>query len=299
MPDAEPLLRVQSDPWTVELLPHVGGSIANLQHAGRAVLRSTPEDAIAQRAVRRTACYPLVPYSNRIARGRFVYDGVVRQLRPNFDNNLHAIHGVGWISPWTVEHADTRSAILALRHRPNGEAAQFWPYAFDAWQTVAIADERLSLTLKVTNVDASAMPAGIGIHPYFTRRAGTTLAFASDGAWLRGADFLPSERVHAPAWDYRHGRRIEERQIDNDFFGWRGSVRIRDPDLGVSLTMRADPVFGHLVVFTPGDRDYFAVEPVSHMTDAVNRPHEADHGLVTLQPGEAMSGSIVFEVESL
>ena len=31
------------------------------------------------------------------------------------------------------------------------------------------------------------------------------------------------------------------------------------------------PLFGHLIVYTPPGEDFFCVEPVSHMTDAINR----------------------------
>ena len=143
------------------------------------------------------------------------------------------------------------------------------------------------------------MPAGLGFHPYFARSPGMTLAFEAEGDWLNGSDHLPQERSRAPQWDFRAGRPVDERNLDNGFFGWQGSMRLSDAVRGKAVTLRAGPLFRHLIVFIPLDRDFVAVEPVSHMTDAVNRTAEPDHGLVVLAPGERLNGTIHFGVEPL
>jgi aldose 1-epimerase len=54
---------------------------------------------------------------------------------------------------------------------------------------------------------------------------------------------------------------------------------------------------GHTVIYTPQAHDFFCVEPVSHMPNAVNRPEPADiTGLRSLAPGEAMALECRFEV---
>ena len=50
------------------------------------------------------ACFPLVPYANRIANGRFAFAGDEVQLRRNWDRDPHPLHGQGWRSAWTIEH---------------------------------------------------------------------------------------------------------------------------------------------------------------------------------------------------
>jgi aldose 1-epimerase len=54
----------------VALLHDVGGAIAAFTWRGRDVLRPMPAEAIAAGNVRLAACYPLVPYSNRIRDAR-------------------------------------------------------------------------------------------------------------------------------------------------------------------------------------------------------------------------------------
>jgi aldose 1-epimerase len=61
--------------------------------------------------------------------------------------------------------------------------------------------------------------------------------------------------------------------------------------------VEADPVFGHLVVYTPEGADYLCLEPVSHMNDALNRAAAiAEPGVVTLAPGAAVAGKVTFSV---
>ena len=50
----------------LRIAPELGGAIASFTVCGTPMLRPTPAAALDARDVRRTACYPLVPYSNRI-----------------------------------------------------------------------------------------------------------------------------------------------------------------------------------------------------------------------------------------
>jgi aldose 1-epimerase len=92
-------------------------------------------------------------------------------------------------------------------------------------------------------------------------------------------------------------RDLGEPRLDNCFRGWNGTARIVFEAEKVALRMEADPLFGHLVVYVPAGRDFFAVEPVSHVNNAVNRPDLADHGLRVLGPGERMTATVRFGVE--
>ena len=60
--------------------------------------------------------------------------------------------------------------------------------------------------------------------------------------------------------------------------------------------MEADAIFGNLVVYVPDGRDFFAIEPVSHSSDAINRPDLARNELAVLRPGETMSGVVRLRV---
>jgi aldose 1-epimerase len=174
-----------------------------------------------------------------------------------------------------------------LDHAPS----EHWPYAFRAAQTFELGPQALTIRMELHNSDSRAFPGGLGMHPYFAGGEGVRLRFSAERMWEMGPDQLPTRP--APARD--GWLTVSEEALDNVFAGWDGRAEIQWPG-GRRLLIEAEPVFGHVVVFTPPERDFFAVEPVSHMNDAVNRMDQPDHGLRVLQPGETLAGAVAFRV---
>ena len=65
--------------------------------------------------------------------------------------------------------------------------------------------------------------------------------------------------------------------------GWHGAARIRDERFSLQLSSSLD----RLVVYTPPEKDYFCVEPVSHVSNAIHMADPLAHGLRSLAPGES------------
>ena len=102
---------------------------------------------------------------------------------------------------------------------------------------------------------------------------------------------LPIERVPVPPnWDFSAPRPVVT-GLDNCFDGWDGKAAILRPRHGLRLDLEASEPFRHAVVYTPADRAYLCVEPVSHANGQV--------GETRLAPGAALSGTIVFRLSSL
>ena len=74
-----------------DLLPQLGGSIGAWMVRGQQMLRPASAAGIEARDPYATAGFPLVPYSNRIANGRFEWNGKLIGLTPNFAPEPHAI----------------------------------------------------------------------------------------------------------------------------------------------------------------------------------------------------------------
>ncbi|CAO3421092.1 aldose 1-epimerase [Azospirillum doebereinerae] len=280
------------------LAPACGGSIAawTLTRAGGLVnlFRPASEAALAGDFAPDMACFPLIPFSNRIAGGRFTFQGR-RVEMPTDVGSPHRIHGHGWANPWRVEEQTRSTVRLGFRHR-----ADAWPWSYSATQIAALDDDGLTVTLAVVNESDSDMPAGFGLHPYFPKPPGTRVTAQLDGVWESDATILPCRR-HAlpPAWDFPRGVAMDGIVLDNGFTGWNGRAALEWPGLGLSLTLRAEGPFGHLIVYAPAGEDYLCLEPVSHMTDALNRPDEPDAGVIALPPGERLTGVVRFQVGEL
>lgn len=284
----------------LDLAASIGGAIAGFWRDDVALMRETPEQALRGGLVRQTSCYPLVPYSNRIARGRFSFEGVEHRLALNFGDHPHSIHGNAWHKPWQVAEVEEARCRLVLIHRPEGDEARGWPFAYRAEQLFELSPDGLELTLTLENADHRSMPAGLGLHPFFPKHPGVRLQFAAERVYPNGENSLPMDSIPVPAvWNYRDKRELGKPRLDNCFAGWNGMARIAYIQEKTALNIEADPLFGHLVVYVPTGRDFFAVEPVSHMNNAINRPDPVSHGLMVLRPGERLTARVRFGVEIL
>lgn len=270
-----------------EVEPGLGGCVAGLWLEGEPVLRSTPAAQLT--SARQSGSYPLVPFSNRVAQATLQWRGTQHPLVRNNGDEPHAIHGVGWQRPWSVLDSGDNFALLAYEHRPDSA----WPFAFDCSQTLRLAPGALELTLSLTNQSDRPAPSGLGWHPYFVKRPRSRIAFAAGGRWEMGPDKLPTVRKESRGLDADCG----SLDVDHCYDGWDGVAHLRDEKMHVRIASS----LSRLVVFTNGTRDFIAIEPVSHVNNAVNlhaagQPAEA-LGLVILKPGESMTAQMSIQVE--
>lgn len=272
-----------------ELHPELGGAVGGLWLDGEPVLRSLP--AAQLQSARQSACYPLVPFSNRVAHATVQWQGTQLPLVRNDGDAPHAIHGVGWQRPWSVLDSDATSAMLAYEHRADGG----WPFAFDCSHTYRLVPGALEMTLALTNQSGQAAPAGLGWHPWFPKREGSRIAFAARGRWEMGEDKLPTVRRPSQGLDVD----CATLDVDHCHDGWNGVAELRD----TRMRVRVRSGLSRLVVYTHPGRGDIAIEPVSHVSNAVHLYAQgaaaADLGLAVLQPGESMIAQMSVEVEPL
>jgi aldose 1-epimerase len=271
-------LTLVSGGWQATLRPEIGGALASLTFEGTEVLRTMPEGSASPLDA---ACFPLVPWCNRIRNGRFAWDGRTVQMPANFPPELHSLHGLGWQSRWTV--ASEGGFKCALGHSYDGSGA--WPWAYDAEQRVRLGSQGCAITLDVTNRGDTAMPCGLGLHPYLRRRPETRVTFAATGMLEVGDDMIPTGAVSPPARfaNWPEGARRPAQTVDHCFTGWPCIAEIRD-DLGTITLEARGASFLHL--YAPSDGSALCLEPVSHSPDAPNR---APREMIALPPGSTAS----------
>ena len=287
----------------VVIAPATGGAIASFTLGGIDILRPT---APASTDVRAHACYPLVPYSNRIANAQLTFAGRTFALARNFGDHPHSIHGVGWQRPWTVAALEATSAHLVLEHKAVDEAARAWPWPFRATESIALRGDgtaaTLSLRLTLANTGDTAFPFGLGWHPFFVRSNASRLAFHAGGVWQTDATRLPLALEPAlPGGPFEPARDPGADTVDNVFTGWDGAATLDDAERHVAVTLAADRAASFLVVYAPKGAAFVALEPVTHMTDAFNRAARGapDTGTRTLGPGRAFSCTMEIGVRPL
>jgi aldose 1-epimerase len=284
-----PSISLASGALRCELAPALGGCIAGLWLGGQQVLRSTP--AAELQSVQVSGSYPLVPYSNRIGYRKLHWAGRDYELPENFAPEPHTIHGVGWERSWVLEEASNTRCVLGYRHAADAS----WPFAFDSLQTFTLSDDALEMQISVTNCAGVAAPFGLGWHPYFAKSENTHIRFIAAGRWEMGADKLPTLRSANAGLDTD----CSNLNVDHCFDGWNGRVQLIEAGLQVTVTSDLNC----LVVFTTQQRDSIAIEPVSHVNNALALGRQSGQsceslGMRVLQPDETFSARMRIQVET-
>ena len=279
-------LQLAAGPLRLTLAPAIGGSIEGLDWTGKGgptpVLRQTPEGSTSVLAM---ASFPLVPYVNRIRGGGFAFRGREVALAPNMAGDPSPLHGQGWLGRWAVEHCGSREASLSFDH-----AAGEWPWRYAARQDFSLDEGGLSVRLTCRNLSDSAMPCGLGQHPYFRCGPGTRLDTSVSHAWTIDTHVLPLEKVPAEGRFDLRDRAVCGQDLDHGFAGWSGRARMGDPGWPFEIVM-SSPDAAFFQLFSPPSGGIFVAEPVTHANAALNAPETewGELGMRVLDPGAAMS----------
>ena len=218
----------------------------------------------------RWGSYPMVPWAGRIRHGRFTFGGAAHQLPVEADG--HAIHGVGFVSPWAIDTCTTASIELSLQLPSDGS----WPFGGHARQRITVGADQIVLGLEVTAGDV-AFPALIGWHPWF--RKPDRIAFHPRAMYRRVDGVAVDELVEVPP-SRRSG------QWDDCFVNTEPIVLAID---GITVRLSSDCT--DWVVFDERP-EATCVEPQSGPPDAFNiRPH-------VLAPGDTLGRSYHLRFDS-
>jgi len=300
--DDPALIELRAGNRRASIAPHIGGAIAafyDLTDQGERLhwLRPASPEALAARNPLGMASFPLLPYCNRLRDARFVFNGETVDLSRDGNAFDHALHGHAWRRPWSVGGTTANAVELSLTHAPGDESAHHWPYRYEATQRIELTDAgELLVTLSIHNLADKPMPFGMGHHPYYPRTPLTRIHTGVRAMWHATPDLLPTflgAHESAGMLASNEGMAADAFDLDNNFAGWSRSATIAWPDENRSVTLTADAMFAHMVLYAPAAHpDLLCVEPVSNTVDFLNLdvPQE-DIGGGVLQPGERVQAS--------
>lgn len=240
--------------------PELGGSLLSLCVRGVDLLRKAPSKP---RHVLEAACFPLVPFANRIEGGRMIFREREVVLPADPAAAPHAHHGHGWRRPWRLVDRTEETAELEFRHIPDE-----WPWAYVATQHVTLIDGGAEIELSVTNLSDEDMPAGLGLHPYFIRRQADTLELRALRMLISRPDGIPTAEVPILSGE----KQLSEAEgMDNFLLDESGNASLRLGRVRCEIDARGAEGFH---VYVPAGENFFCVEPVSHPPNAFARDPE-------------------------
>jgi aldose 1-epimerase len=274
----------------------VGGGVRAYSVDGRDVLHGYPVDAVCDAA----HGTPLIPWPNRLADGRYEFDGTSHQVELTEPAKHNAIHGFLRWHAWPALYQASDEVVLATTLFPR----EGYPFSLDVTIRYALGPEGLSCSITATNVGASKSPYGCGQHPYLSPGDGLiddcVLRFEAATRIVTDERQLPTGTapVAGTEYDFSRGKAIGGLRMDDAFTDLArdraglARVALTGPD-GRTAELWADHAFGFIELYTADDlteprrRRGLGTEPMSCPPNAFATGQD----LIILDPGQSVTMS--------
>jgi aldose 1-epimerase len=276
------------------VIVEVGGGVREYSIAGRPVLQPYGLQEMCDGA----HGTPLIPWPNRLADGRYHFDGADYELELSEPAKHNAIHGLLRWRSWRASEQESRRVVLSTRLYPTPG----YPFTVDVSVSYELSDDGLTVATTAVNVGEHTCPYGAGQHPYLSPGAGLVddcvLELPAQTRVVTDDERqLPTGRepVERSEFDFRNPRRVGDIRVDSAFTdlardsAGHAVTRLSRSD-GSCVELWVDEHYPFLEVFT-GDglapsrrRRGLAVEP---MTCAPNA-FQSGEGLVRLEHGKSL-----------
>jgi len=273
----------------------VGGGIREYTDRGRPVLDPYPLGAMCDGA----HGTPLIPWPNRLADGRYRFDGTDLQVALTEPSKGNAIHGLLRWRPWRVAAHDTDRVVMTATVFP----LQGYPFHLEVEVAYQLGEEGLVVTTRAVNRGDRACPYGCGQHPYLSAGPGTLddcdLQLAAATRIVTDPERqLPTgtEAVAGTPFDFNARRRLGGVQIDSAYSdlerddAGRAWARLFRPD-GTCAELWVDPGYPIIQIYTddtlaPARRRLgLGTEPMSCPPNAF----QTGEGVIRLEPGQSVT----------
>jgi aldose 1-epimerase len=243
----------------------------------------------------------LAPWPNRLADGRYEFNGVRAQAALDEPERRNAIHGlVRWL-PWTLQTRHQNQVSLRLQLHPSPG----YPFSLLLELEYHVGRDGLTVTTRAQSMEDGPVPLGLGFHPYLTAGPETV-----DGAILqvpghhtldlddRGLPTGALTPVEGTERDFTTARFVGPAVLDTAYTTLdrdaAGIARVGlDAPGGVTgAELWVDRGFPYLMVYTgdtltevPRRRRAIAIEPMTCPPNALRTGKD----VIALQPGQEWS----------
>lgn len=229
----------------------------------------------------------LFPFPNRLADGRYSFEGEDFQFPLNDFGRPNALHGLISDKPFKVLNQEENALTLAYSY--VGDLSYF-PCTFDFQVTYTLDEGALMVEVRLENTGSSSMPCGFGWHPYFNLAEGADQVQVELNDVVKVCvddNLIPTGRT-TPYKTLEDRKYVDQLKLDDCFefssVEDRKSTKLYFPDNTI-LEVWQDEHSPYLQLFTSGDKKTIAIEPMTCGINALN----TGAGLKVLQRKEVWS----------
>ncbi|MCL2673174.1 MAG: hypothetical protein FWF01_02150 [Alphaproteobacteria bacterium] len=241
--------------------------------------------------------YPMVPYAGRIRGGSFVYWGVRHIVPQNHPFLTEPLNGDGWTEKWRVTERSENFITLTYQH--TGETG--FPFPYSASIVYGVSGHKFTAVISVTNTGDFPMPCGLGWHPFFLRTKDMRIRMRNRQLWADENKAIKTQIQNTPEHMlFTDDRALDDMDADACFGGFDGKIEITYPSHRIRLNVAAKGDCSHVTLYTPADKKWVCIEPMTNATDAFNLASAgvSGTGIKTIQDGESFKLETSFSVTS-
>ncbi|KAA3614662.1 MAG: hypothetical protein D8M58_09385 [Calditrichaeota bacterium] len=277
----------------ITILPGFGSSLNELVLSKKSKLYSLLDGNPSKKEIVGDKIYKgarLIPFPNRVADGKYEFEGSVFQLACNEKGLNNALHGFLFDKEFTIENVEESEsrAKVELVYDYSGNITGY-PFPFKAKIIYSLSEkDGFTCSTMVKNTGDSRMPFGDGFHPFFTFHSKV------DDLWLKlpvdqkiiiNEQMVPTgERI-----DYKNFHKLSPiglSEFDSCFSVQSGeqilSTELYNPgsEATIRLWQETGPdKYNYLQIYIPPHRNSIAIEPVTSNVNAFNNKE----GLIVLE----------------
>lgn len=265
--------------------PQHGGNCLSLRHEGyrAAVLREPPANGVKDNPY--LYGMPVLYPVNRIAGGRFDFDGRTYQFPVNEAETDCCLHGFLHDTAFSAEQV-ADNAVCCRYDAPYGD----FPHRFSLEIAYRLDENGLVHTVTVENRSERAMPHFLGFHttfrvPFIEGSCSDNVRLSADvGEWIeRDSRYLPTGRILPPdrvSERIQTGRFGPAEQAISRHYRAAGDGRMVLTDIahGVAMVYETDPQYGWRLFYNGEAGEYICLEPMTCMANCQNAPFDRAFG---------------------
>ncbi|MFD8491768.1 aldose 1-epimerase family protein [Amycolatopsis sp. NPDC059657] len=268
----------------------IGAELRSWTVDGRAILAGHPDNSMGDSHMGKI----LLPWSDRIAGGKYKFEGVDYETPITEHWSGCAIHGLMYFAPWSLVKQESNRLVLGSVLYPQ----YGYPFLLKFQTEYVLAKSGLRVTLTATNAGDKPAPFGSGYHPYFKADPlvdNAKLTIAASTYLINDDKGVPAGRapVAGTPNDFRTAKVVGAAPLDLAYTDLARTstestlAELATPD-GHKVQLWADEKNKYLLVYSDDYavdrpiRKAIAIEPVTGPGNSFNSGED----LIVLKPGQ-------------